>query len=589
MGIGGSVHDFSACLVEDGRVVMAVEDERITRQKYGMGTVSALGFAARYCLRHAGISPGDVDMYVANDAVMHTAYSLAGDRVHLMNHHLAHAASAFFGSPFEEAAILVIDNEGSKVRGQTTQGRLSETISYAVGRKNRLETLGRVVGSKWFIVQTPCSHPTCIQRGPEIHDWLTSEYTRQHGHPPGELIRPLCLADKIIDHSLGGLYLAVTRMVGLGCMDAGKTMGLAAYGRDTLYPSLRSFVTLAADGGVQIDVPQSFVAEFAAAGNGKSGDDLFQLRADLAWAAQRVLEDVLFHCVDHLHHLTGLRNLCIAGGCGLNCQANGKLLERGPFEQVFVPPASADSGTALGAALYGYYVLHDARRTDPSAFCLRHTFLGPVPPPEAVEAALLSCEGIRWRYVENIYRLTAKAIAAGAIVGWYRGRSEHGPRALGHRSIVADPRRPEMKDILNDRVKHREPFRPFAPAVLAEHAAEYFVIDRPSPFMLFAVPARRPHEIPAVVHVDGTARVQTVDRETNPEFYDLIAAFRDITGVPVILNTSFNLKGEPIVESPRDALRSFLASEMDALALGDAWVTKDARPLGAGQLAEKRG
>jgi len=574
MGIGGSVHDFGACLVEDGRITVAIEDERITRQKYGLGTVSALGFSSRYCMRQAGVTEADIDLWVANDAVMHTAYSVCGeDRVRLINHHLTHAASAFFASPFEEAAILTIDNEGSKVP-DGSGGLQSETITYAVGRGNSISVLGQITGSRWLLVQTACDHPTCILKSPEAHQWIAAEYKRQTGAEPQGLVRTLCLNDKIVDNSVGGMYLAATRMVGMGCMDAGKTMGLAAYGTDRLYSRLKTFVGLGPGGDVRIDLPASFVAEFASRSATLEGEELFRLRADLAWAAQRVLEDVLFHCAAHLRQATGLPNLCVAGGCGLNCQANGRLLQEGPFEQVFVQPASADDGTALGAALYGYYVLGNAPRRDPSVSYMRHAFLGAAPGKESTAAAIQGTAGIRAEVAENIHQLTARAVAEGKIVAWYRGGSEYGPRALGHRSILADPRRAEMKDILNNRVKHREPFRPFAPAVLCEAAGDYFVLDRPSPFMLFAVSARRPEDIPAVVHVDGTARVQTVDRETNPDFHRVIAAFADITGVPVLLNTSFNLKGQPIVESPRDAVQTFARSEIDALAIEDVWVTR---------------
>lgn len=575
LGIGGSVHDFGACLLEDGRIVTAIEDERITRQKYGMGTVSAMGFSSRYCLQRAGITAADVDMFVSNDSTMHTAYSIAKNKIQIIGHHLAHAASAFYASPFDQAAILIIDNEGSKFRDPATGTVYSETITYAIGRGNQIQICDTIYGSTWVLLQTPCNHKTCILKGPETHQWIYDSYIEQTGQEPEKPIRPFCLADKIINNSLGGLYLYVTRLAGMGCMDAGKTMGLAAYGTDSLLPCLRSFIHLGSEGQIKIELSQSFIEEFLSDTNRLTGKELFQKRADLAWAAQHILEEVFFYCADHLYQTTGLKNLCIAGGCALNCQANGRLLKRGPFDNIYIQPAGADNGTAIGAALYGYYGIHNAPRDNPYNGGMHHTFLGASYNCGSIQRALARCNGIIWQEVSNIFETAAKALSESKIVGWFQGGSEYGPRALGHRSILADPRCPGMKDILNNQVKHRESFRPFAPSVLEEFAGKYFDINRSSPFMLFTVLAKKPEEIPAVVHVDGTSRLHTVDRKTNPGFYTLISAFNDLTGVPVLLNTSFNIKGEPIVESPDDALRTFINSQMDALAIGDIWITKE--------------
>lgn len=569
LGIGGSVHDFSSCLVQDGRIAVAVDDERLTRQKYGMGTVSALGFSARHCLRYAGLSPEDVDLFVANDAVMHTAYALAGDRITLINHHLAHAASAFYPSGFEEAAVMVVDNEGGKVAGPDGVSR-SETVTYAVGRDREISVIGRIMGERWTIVQEPCSHPACILRGPAFDNWIGGEYERRMGARPPKK-GPFCLADRVLDNSLGGMYGAITRLIGLGCMDAGKTMGLAAFGGPGVYARMRELMALGPDGMIRVRLDPSFVdwCQRAVAGE---GDDWYGLRADLAWAAQRMLEEALLHAARYLRERTGLRALCLAGGCALNCQANGVLSRSGVFDEIFVQPASADNGTAVGAALYGYHVLGKASR-DPSR-AMDHAFWGTVYDGDSVTAALESCPGVIWRREPDVCGCVARAVAGGAIVAWFRGGGEYGPRALGHRTILADPRRPEMKHVLNERVKHREPFRPFAPAVPLERAGEWFDLNHPSPFMLFAVPVLRPHDIPAVVHTDGTARVQTVDRATDPEFHRVLELFGELTGVPVMLNTSFNIKGKPIVESPRDAVQTFFESGIDALCLDDLWVTK---------------
>jgi carbamoyltransferase len=364
----------------------------------------------------------------------------------------------------------------------------------------------------------------------------------------------------------------------------GKVMGLAAYGDPQRYlGQFRRMIHPTEDGGFAVDmsyfryhvrfwrewVSQKFIAEFGPPRVPESAMD--QRFMDMAAALQAVTEEIGLHVANHLQERTGEKNLCLAGGVALNCVMNGRILRESRFTDVFVQPMANDAGTSLGAALHVYHVKLGHPRVAP----LHDIYLGPEFASGDFEKALAR-HPVRWHRSEDPAREVARLLADGKIIGWFQGRMEVGPRALGNRSILADPRRPEMKDVINARVKHREGFRPFAPSVLEEKAGEYFERSYTSPYMIlnFEVRPEKRDVIPSVTHVDGTARVQTVARAVNPLYYRLIAEFESLTGVPVLLNTSFNVRGEPIVHTPDDAIRCFLATDMDRLVLGDHIVEK---------------
>ncbi|MER6364849.1 carbamoyltransferase C-terminal domain-containing protein [Kitasatospora sp. NPDC001527] len=546
LGLGGSHHDFCAALVVDGQVVSAIEEERLTRVKiaYGLGPRLQRCLAADYVLREAGLGADEVDLVIANDFV-NPVYTLRlRDRVRWMGHHLAHAASTFYTSPFEQAAVLVMDGRGSTVveHGQPH----GETV-------------------------------TCYQAGAGGLEVLRA----QHGR--------VTLTDRRsedpYEDSVGWMYEAVSKAIGLfttGGMGApGKTMGLAAYGTPRYVARLGGFFRLSSGEFRQSTAEQiamrSFIDRELAEAGGAA--ELAARRADLAYAVQHHTERIVIEFARWLHRRTGLTDLCLAGGVALNSVANFKLLSETGFERVHVVPAAGDGGTALGSALYGYHEL-GANPWKPAAGPFS-PYLGRAYGADRIEAALAAESG-RLRIVrpDDLSALVAREIADGAIVGWFQGRSEAGPRALGNRSILADPRDPGMKDRINARVKHREAFRPFAPVVLESRQAEYFTTAVPAPYMLM-VPDVRPQMravIPAVTHEDGSARLQTVLPELNPRLDALLRAFDDRTGVPVLLNTSFNDNEEPIVETPEDAVRCFLKTQIDVLVLGDLVAYKTAAP-----------
>ncbi len=557
LGLSSYAHDSAVALVEDGRVLAVIEEERLNRQKhtgefpgqaiqhalaahgFDLSDIDEVGF---YCkplhlivrrgLRALRYLPASIEeftrkspttalrvlslqRYLRNDSL--EARRPPRFRFRYIDHHLAHAASAFYLSPFEEAAILCIDGAGEDI-------------------------------TTWF------------------------------GHGEGtRIVRRHCVR---LPHSLGLLYSAVTHWLGFKPWGGeGKVMGLASYGDpDRFYREMRDLVHWTDDGQLTIDlryfayhlsgwqrwVSAAFIDRFGPAREPES--EMTRHYEDVAAALQRVVEDAALALVRHLHRIVPSRNLCLAGGVALNSVMNGRIAREGPFERLFIQPAANDAGTALGSAL----VLAHGRHGMPRVPDNELVYLGPSFSDAAYEAAARSAQLLVER-PPDLVDTVAERLAAGRIVGWFQGRMEVGPRALGNRSILADPRDPRMKDTLNRRVKHREPFRPFAPSVLAESAAEWFEDVRDSPHMLLVfpvVPTRR-ERVPAITHVDGTARVQTVSRETNPRYHDLIAAFGRQTGVPMLLNTSFNVRGEPIVCAPDDAVRCFLGTEMDVLVLGD--------------------
>jgi carbamoyltransferase len=578
LGINAYHGNASAAIVCDGRLVAAVEEERFNRVKYAAGFPVA---AIRYCLKEAGLTLADIDhvavprnpyarlatklFYVAKmpsfareRAKVLTKFTgipeaLAGAfdldprklsaKFHRIEHHQAHLASSFFVSPFERAALLSADGLGD----------FASTM-WGVGAGHRMEIHGSIA----------------------------------------------------FPHSLGLFYSAVTQYLGFPKFgDEYKVMGLAAYGQPEHLDVFRDIVRFNANSGsngfrLGLDyfthhrtgpemswadadktpiLGKMFSGEMAKklGPSRDAGDPLEARHHNLAAALQLRLEEVYLGMLKKLGEKTGLKAVCLAGGVAFNCVANGKIFDATPFEQVYVHPAAGDAGLAVGAA---FYVWHQ-KLGRPRSFVMDNAYWGPGYSRDEIRAAINAGELAKGGYLiaelpeSELMRRTATIIADGRILGWFQGRAEWGPRALGNRSIVADPRRPEMKEVLNRRIKHREIFRPFAPSILAEATGEYFEKSHPSPFMTLAYSVRHAmrDKIPAPTHVDGTGRLQTVTREANPRYHALISAFRELTGVPVVLNTSFN-DNEPIVCRPTEALDCFLRTQMDALVLGDFLITR---------------
>ena len=580
LGISAFYHDSAAALVRDGEVVAAAQEERFSRRKHDAGFPAR---AVQWCLEEGGVGPEGPDAVAFYDKpvtkfvrILETHFAVAprGLRpfvaamplwareklwipmrvetclvrlgvacprdVFFLEHHESHAASAFYPSPFPSAAILTVDGVG-------------EWATAAVGRGegNTIELLG-------------------------------------------ELRFP---------HSLGLLYSAFTAYCGFEVNDGEyKLMGLAPYGEPRYVREIREqLVDIKEDGSIRLNMAFFGFLDRLSMVNGRferlfggpprrTGEPLTQRHKDLARSVQEVTEEVILRMGAHAHAVTGEKRLCLAGGVALNCVANGRLLREGPFEDVWIQPAAGDAGGAVGAALAVWYGLGSGGHGGPAAASLgadttrrggdgvhdamKGALLGPGFDDGAIRE-LVAREGIAaTRLGEAEWAGTiARLLADGKIVGLFQGRMEFGPRALGNRSILADPRDPGMQSRLNLRVKNRESFRPFAPAVLAEKAAEWFDLDRPSPYMLLTARVKEGRSIPAVTHVDRSARVQTVDAESNPRFHALIAAFDALTGCPLVVNTSFNVADEPIVCTPADAVRCFVGTGIDALVLGD-WLVK---------------
>jgi carbamoyltransferase len=556
LGVNCFSHDTSACLVRDGRIVAFVEEERFNRERH---TKRFPDTAIAFCLERGGVGLNDLDAvafahrpgldfargamdalrrgspkrlavqaYVdANLARKELAFrrrwSFRGRIVHV-GHHDAHAASAFYASPFDEAAVLTLDRGG---------------------------------------------------------DFLST--TLQHGR--GTALRPLATVRN--PDSLGEVYTALTWYLGFHPnADEGKVMGLAPYGRDKLVTELSGLVHRTPDGLFRVNLDhfayqreagwlsRRFIERYVPPRVPES--ELTELHENLAYAVQDLIEEAALHVARSLHQRTGSRNLCLAGGVALNSVMNARLLREAGFEHLFVQPAASDAGNALGAALW----LWHHRLGRPRGQAMDHAFWGPEFGARACGEAL-ERRGLQAEQVANAPAEAARLLADSRIVGWFQGRAEVGPRALGARSILADPRRAGMKDVVNARVKRREAFRPFAPSVLHERGPRWFGDYYPNPFMLLVLPVlpERRERIPAVTHVDGSARLQTVTEGFNRPFHRLITEFERRTGVPVVLNTSFNLRGEPIVLRPEEAIEDFLASDMDALFLGDLLVRKPPRSL----------
>ena len=589
LGISAFYHDSAAALIEDGQIVAAAQEERFSRKKHDARFPAN---AIRYCLTERGTGLRGVDRVVFYDKpflkferLVETYLTFAprgfksfrmamplwlreklflkgllkdelgklegrdgwNEKLLFSEHHLSHAASAFFPSPFEEAVVLTMDGVGEWA-----------TTSAAIGKGNNLEV-----------------HK-------EIH----------------------------FPHSLGFLYSAFTYYTGFK-VNSGeyKLMGLAPYGvpryKDRI---LEHLIDVKADGSFRLDLSyfnyctgltmtsDRFHKLFG--GHPRRQDELLtDYHMDLAASIQAVTDEIVLRLTRSLRKETGIRNLCLAGGVALNCVANGKVLRDGGFEQIYIQPAAGDAGGALGAALVGYHMqLGQERRVNGDA--MQGAYLGPAFSQPEIEERLKKC-GARFELLEDTALIAscAEDLAQGKALAWFQGRMEFGPRALGNRSILGDPRSPTMQKMLNLKVKYRESFRPFAPSVLRERVNDWFEMDSDSPYMLLVadvVKSRRREmtaeekqlfgidklnvprsDIPAVTHVDYSARIQTVHEDTNPRYYALLSAFERKTGCPVIVNTSFNVRGEPIVCTPEDAFRCFMGNELDVLAVGNCYLRKE--------------
>jgi len=588
LGVSCYYHDAAAALLQDGMLIAAAEEERFSRVKHDFRFPR---HAIRFCLEQAGIQGADLDYVVFFEKpfrkldrillttlqtypkswkvfresmiswmidklwvglTLQTEIGVSREKVLFCEHHLSHAASAYLCSPFEEAAILTVDGVGEWV-----------TATYGAGSGNNIRLL------------------------------------RQIEFP----------------HSIGLLYSAFTAFLGFEVNEGEyKVMGMAPYGIPRYADRIWKLVQQNSDGSFSLDMDYfmfhhstnrtyspKFVSLFgeprpsrlpfftkatglppycgSVPGNYSQLCNLNQHYADVAASIQLVTEELLLGMANHVHRETGMKQLCLAGGVGLNSVANTRILKETPFEQLFVQPAAGDGGGALGAALWAYNGLLGK----PRRFAMQHACWGRSN-SDAEIIDFLEHHAIPFRRLKDddeLFDQVVERMTRGQVVGWSQGRFEFGPRALGNRSILADPRNPEMKDILNVKIKFREPYRPFAPSALLEHAEKYFDLPRarchhPARYMLYVLPVRESQRdvLPATTHVDGTGRLQTVLRDQSPRYYGLIERFQQATGVPVVLNTSFNLKGEPIVNTPADAFHSFSHSDMDCLIMENCMVEK---------------
>jgi carbamoyltransferase len=571
LGINAYHGGASACLIKDGELVAAAEEERFQRVKYWAGfPVEAI----RYCLEEAGIAACDLDhIGISRNPSAHLhkkilfalskrpTFSLIRGRLsnaarvrdpkaalvealnldapalkaefHNIEHHRAHMASAFFVSPFQEAAIVSVDGMGDFI-----------STMWGIGRGNQFDVLGSI------------NYP----------------------------------------HSLGWLYTAVSQWLGFPKYgDEGKVMGLTAYGKPLCLDQLGKILRLQRDGTFELDMDyfsldaegatmtwdggapvvgtlysQKFVDLFGPPRQSRT--EITEHHQNVAASLQATLEEAEFNLVRMLHRVTGQTALCMAGGVALNSVFNGKALPNTHFEDIYIHPAAGDAGTALGVAYYIYHQLLGQRRN----LVMNHVYTGPRFSNGHI-AEVLDSYGLFYEELDDdrLPKRAAQIVTEGDVLGWFQGRMEWGPRALGNRSIIADPRRDDMKGILNARIKHREPFRPFAPSILVEAVGDYFDQTYPDPFMIkvYNVLPEKRAVIPAVTHVDGTGRLQTVHQHTNPLYWQLIKEFGRLTGVPVVLNTSFN-ENEPIVCKPEEAIGCFLRTRMDALVIGNYLVQK---------------
>ena len=560
LGISAFYHDSAACLIQDGRLVAAASEERFTRKKHDEAFPHE---AIKYCLRAGKIETKDIDYvgfydkpFLKFERLLSTylstfprglrSFSKAmpvwlkeklwipqmirkelnyEGKILYTEHHLSHAASAFLVSPFKDAAILTVDGVGEWA-----------TASYGVGKDREIDLFKEI-------------------RFP---------------------------------HSLGLLYSAFTYYLGFKVNSAEyKVMGLAPYGVPRYVDQVKKLIEIKDDGSFEMDMSYFSYHYGLKMTNGRFADlfggpprdpesKLEQKQKDIAASVQKVTEEIMLKMASYLHRETKMENLCMAGGVALNCVANGRILREGPFKDLFIQPAAGDAGGALGVAAY----INHSLLGNPRTIRMEDAYLGPEFGEEEILETLRKY-GAPYRRLERdeLVKQVAALIEGQTVIGWFQGRMEFGPRALGSRSIIADARNPENKDVVNLKIKFRESFRPFAPSVLEEKIGEYFEIDRPSPYMLLVAPVREGKRvIPSVTHIDHSARIQSINRDQNALYYDLIREFERRTGVPVIINTSFNVRGEPIVCSPDDAYRCFMRTHMDYLAMGPYLLDKKGQP-----------
>ena len=563
LGISCYYHNSAACIIKDGEVVAAVEEERFTRKKFDDGFPSE---AIDYCMNEAGITTKDLEcvafydktilkferlldnyitlsplglksflnvipkwlhkrIWVKEEIKKHLKYN---GEIIFPEHHISHAAYAFFTSPFNQSAILSVDGVGEWT-----------TTAFGTGKNTSINLTNDI---RW-------------------------------------------------PHSLGLFYSAFTYFLGFRVNEGEyKLMGLASYGKPKYYDLImNNLIDVKEDGSIHLNMKYFAYTHANKMVNSKF-EDLFdckvrkedseiqQIHFDIGASAQLVLEEILLKMVNHVYKETKLDNLCLCGGVALNGVANGKILKEGPFKKIHIPPSPGDAGSAIGCAMYAYYSIFQKERNislDKDSMIRNNVYIGPEYNNEKIEE-FLKLHNIPYEKLEHDHLLkkTVELISKQKVVGWYQGRMEWGPRALGNRSILGDPRSEKMKDILNEKIKHREKFRPFAPSILEEYTSEYFDIDISSPYMLLVAKVKKPEIIPAITHIDGTGRLQTVSKKSNPLYYDLINEFFNQTGVPVLINTSMNVRGEPIVNTPEHAFSMLLKTDMDALVMGNYLIQK---------------
>jgi len=548
LGIHTLCHDSGAALISDDKL-SAISEERLSRKKHDPSFPYK---SISYVLESCGLkNVNEVDLVVfshverSSDKILHSLKKDLGykGKMHYVRHHDAHAASAFFMSPFEDSAVLIVDGCGSWIDEAET-GEKPHYLSSLTWKLREIQSFYRGFQNGFSLI-------------------------RRTNYSPNHSI------------GIGILYSLGSMILGFDEMGAGKLMGLAAYGgrkkifKHPFFHNYNGDIIAPGIKGLDPMMPENthtYAERIFGTAPREESEALTNRHAELAHFIQTEAEDVMIELVNHTYDMTRCKNLCISGGVALNCLANTRIIEETPFENVFIQPAATDTGIPLGCALYGYHVVMDR----PRKFIMQDAFLGSSYSGDEIENQLEECYGIEYEKPKNLLEKCAKLIAAGKVVGWFRGGSELGPRALGHRSILADPRNPGMKDHLNNSIKFRESFRPYAPSVLEEFVNEFFNLSSPSPFMLLSgkVPKNKRELIPAVVHVDGTSRIQTVSQNDDTAFYNLIKEFHKITGIPLILNTSLNVAGDPIAETPEDALKILLSTEMDFLVIEDFLVKK---------------
>jgi len=536
LGLGGSDHDFSAAIVSGAAIEVAIEDERIQRVKRGSVEWDAQPTrdAALYCLEAAGISLDQLTGIFCCDDLERPAAWLDWSQVTFVNHHTAHAAASYFTSPHRRSTLLVIDGHGSPI-AESEDNFEVETISIGWGEEASLSI-------------------SPLQTG------LQKKSSNSWRH--------------VCENSIGWFYSIVTTALGFGRTGQGKAMGLAAYGTPALLRPLSEFVEIRSDGKFRFDAYGGISGWLTEKLEGQP--DAMQVRADIAYAAQEIFVDAIVAAAREAHRQAPSEILCFGGGCALNTLANSRILEATPFDQVSVFPAAGDNGLSVGAAFYGAHcLLGQSRQPLSPGWRGRRVYTGRDHPAEAIDAALLNAPVARSRPID-LAGETARALIEEEIVAVCRGRSEIGPRALGNRSLLALPRPARIRDHINLNVKQRESFRPLAPVVPLEHVGTYFDGVEESPYMLLVATVRPEarDQLAAVTHVDGTARLQTVRSEDNPFLHRLLELVGEATGVPVLLNTSLNFPGKPIVETPADALELFINLPIDVLVLGDQLVRK---------------